>query len=53
MSWSFVRTRRNPTDDSGYRYFKYYMMVKYLIDVKQLSVEDLFTREESEVLSSL
>ena len=50
--------KENPANDSGYRYFKYYMLVKYLIDVKKLSVEDLFTRDydvrslEREVLSS-
>jgi len=53
------RWRGNPRDDSEYRYFKYYMLVKYLLDVKKLSVEDLFTRDfdmqllEREVLSSL
>ena len=53
------RWKENPADDSGYRYFKYYMLVKYLIDVKKLSVEDVFTRDfdvrslEREVLSSL
>lgn len=53
------RWRENPADDSGYRYFKYYMLVKYLIDVKKLSVEEVFTRGfdvrslEREVLSSL
>ena len=51
--------KENPADDTGYRYFKYYMLVKYLIDVKKLSVEDMFTRDfdvqvlEREVLSSL
>ena len=51
--------KQNPADDSGYRYFKYYMLVKYLIDVKKLSVEDVFTRDfdvrslEREVLASL
>jgi hypothetical protein len=28
----------------GYRHFKYYMLVKYLIDVKRLRVEEVFTR---------
>src|SRR5262245_42606956 len=51
--------KENPADDTGYRYFKYYMIVKYLIDEKRLTVEDLFTRDfderslEREVLSSL
>jgi hypothetical protein len=49
----------NPNDDTGYRYFKYCMLVKYLIDVKKLSVDDVFTRDfderslEREVLGSL
>lgn len=53
------RWKENPANDSGYRYFKYYMLVKYVIDVKKLSVEDLFTRNfdmqslERDVLSSL
>ena len=53
------RWKENPTDDSDYRYFKYYMLVKYLLDVKKLSVEEVFTRDldersvEREVLSSL
>lgn len=51
--------KESPVDDSGYRYFKYYMMVKYLIETRKLSVEDLFNQDfdtralESEVLSSL
>lgn len=51
--------KEHPTDDSGYRYFKYYMLVKYLIDVKKLNAEDVFGRHfdvhalEKEVLSSL
>ena len=53
------RWKENPRDDSGYRYFKYYMLVKYLIDTKKMSVEDVFNRNfdvqalEAEVLSSL
>ena len=38
------RWKKNPADDSGYRYFKYYMLVKHLIGVKKLSVEEVFTR---------
>ena len=51
--------KANPNDDTGYKYFKYYMLVKYLIDVKKLSVDELLTRDfdrqalEREVLSSL
>ena len=53
------RWKANPTDDSGYKYFKYYMLVKYLIDIKKLNVEEIFTRDfdvpslEREVLRSL
>ena len=51
--------KERPTNDAGYRYFKYYMLVKYLIDVRKLSVEDVFTGDfdqqtlEREVLSRL
>src|SRR6185369_6594848 len=51
--------KANPNDDSGYQYFKYYMLVKYLLDTEKLSVDDLFTRDidrsalESKVLTSL
>jgi predicted SprT family Zn-dependent metalloprotease len=44
---------------AGYRYFKYYMLVKYLVEVRKLSVEEVFTRSidvrslEREVLNSL
>jgi hypothetical protein len=50
------RWRENPNDDSTYDYFKYYMMVSYLLDVEKVSVGDLFdgsydTRDlESKVL---
>jgi hypothetical protein len=51
--------REHPTDDTGYRYFKYYMLVSYLLDRKKLSVEEMFIRDfdrptlEGEVLDSL
>jgi hypothetical protein len=51
--------KEHPDNDTGYRYFKYYMVVKHLIEDKKLSVEDVFTRSfdvqslEREVLSSL
>jgi hypothetical protein len=51
--------KEQPSNDAGYRYFKYYMLVKYLIDVRKLSVEDVFTRDfdqpslEREVMSRL
>jgi len=51
--------KANPNDDTGYQYFKYYMLVKYLLDTEKLSVDELFTRDidrsalESKVLTSL
>jgi len=51
--------KANPQNDAGYQYFKYYMVVKYLLEVEKLSVDDLFTREidlrevEVRVLSTL
>lgn len=53
------RWRESPRDDSRYRYFKYYILVKYLLDEKKLSAEDLFKRDfdvralEAEVLAGL
>lgn len=53
------RWKEKPNDDARYRYFKYYMLVKYLLDTKQLSIDDVFNRSfdvpalEAEVLSSL
>jgi len=49
----------NPQDGSGYQYFKYYMLVKYLLEQDKLSVDDLFNRDfdlaalEERVLKSL
>lgn len=37
--------KANPNNDRGYQYFKYYSVVKYLLDTEKLSVEELFTRE--------
>lgn len=37
--------KAHPKDGTGYQYFKYYMMVKYLLDQEHLSVDELFTRE--------
>jgi len=51
--------KARPADATGYRYFKDYMLVKYLIDVRKMSVDDLFTRDvdveslEREVLAGL
>lgn len=32
----------NPTDDAKYRYFKYQMMVKYLLETEKLRIDDVF-----------
>ena len=51
--------KENPKDGTGYQYFKYYMLVKYLLEHDKLSVEDLFNRDfdvqllEERVLNSL
>lgn len=37
--------KENPNDSSKYDYFKYHQMVKYLLDVEKISVEELFNRE--------
>jgi hypothetical protein len=37
--------KANPGDGTGYQYFKYYMLVKYLLERDKLSVEELFNRE--------
>lgn len=51
--------KANPTDGTGYQYFKYYMLVKYLLEQEKVSVDDLFNRDfdlrtlEEKVLKSL
>jgi hypothetical protein len=51
--------KTNPRNGAGYQYFKYYMLVKYLLEHDQLSVDDLFNRDfdvpvlEERVLQSL
>ena len=51
--------KANPSDSTGYQYFKYYMLVKYLLEHDKLSVDDLFNRNfdmqvlEERVLQSL
>ena len=51
--------KENPKDGTGYQYFKYYMLVKYLLEQDKLSVDDLFNRDfdlvvlEEKVLKSL
>lgn len=42
------RWRENPWDDAGYRFIKYHLMVKYLLENENLSVEDLFERSFDE-----
>jgi len=48
--------KENPTQDS---YFKYHLMVKYLLETEKLSIEELFNRDldekevEAKVLASL
>ncbi len=51
--------KQNPKDSAGYQYFKYYMLVKYLLETEKLSVDDLFKRDfnlpelEQKVLQTL
>jgi hypothetical protein len=51
--------KANPRDGTGYQYFKYHMLVKYLLEQDKLSVEDLFNRDfdlqslEERVLNTL
>jgi len=51
--------KANPQDGTGYQYFKYYMLVKFLLEHDRLSVDDLFNRDidvqslEERVLKSL
>ena len=51
--------KQNPADGTGYQYFKYYMLVKYLLEHDRLSVDELFNRDfdlpslEQRVLQSL
>lgn len=54
-----MRWKANPKNGSGYQYFKYYMLVKYLLEQEKISVDDLFNRDhdmaalEEKVLSQL
>lgn len=54
-----MRWKANPKDGSGYQYFKYYMLVKHLLDHEKMSADDLFNRDhdvgalEAKVFSSL
>ncbi|HTH51465.1 MAG TPA: hypothetical protein VL501_06010 [Pyrinomonadaceae bacterium] len=38
----------SPNDDTGYRYSKYHAMIKYLIEKKGVSVDELFTTKLDE-----
>src|ERR1043166_1803229 len=40
--------RENPADDTGYRYIKYHLMVKHMLEHENMSVDDLFTRSLDE-----
>jgi hypothetical protein len=42
------RWRENPADDTGYRYIKYHLMVKHLLEKENISVPDLFERSFDE-----
>ena len=42
------RWKENPSDDSRYRYMKYYLMVKQLLDNEKISVDELFTGDFDE-----
>ena len=37
--------KQNPKDATGYQYFKYYLMVKYLLEHDKLTVDELFKRD--------
>lgn len=51
--------KANPQNDRGYAYFKYYNLVKYLLEKDKISVEEFFTRDfdraalEAKVLADL
>jgi len=51
--------KANPRDDTGYQYFKYYMLVRYLLEHDRLGVDALVDRDfdmrslEERVLDSL
>ena len=48
-----VMWKARPDDPTGYQYFKYYMLVKYLLEQEKVSVDELFTREfDAEALAN-
>jgi hypothetical protein len=36
--------KENPSDDSKYKYFKYQLMVKYLLEEERLTIDEVFQR---------
>jgi hypothetical protein len=42
------RWKENPNDDSKYRYFKYYLRVKYLLETEKLTIDEIFNRDFDE-----
>jgi hypothetical protein len=38
----------NPQDDTGFRFTKYHLMVQYLLEKENISVDDLFTKSFDE-----
>lgn len=40
--------RENPSNDTGYRYIKYHLMVKHLLENEKIAVDDLFVRSLDE-----
>jgi hypothetical protein len=37
--------KERPDDPTGYRYFRYYMVVKYVLENERISAEELFHRD--------
>lgn len=40
--------KENPNGDSKYRYFKYHLMVKYLLETEKLTIDNVFNRDFDE-----
>ena len=38
--------KASPNDGTGYQYFKYHLLVKYLLETEKLPVEDVFNRDD-------
>ena len=45
--------RENPSDDTGYRYIKYHLMVKHLLENEKMSIDDLFAQPLDEDVIAL